>query len=215
MIRILIADDYSIVRRGIRQILTDGIDQPFIEEADDTISLINKALAEEWDIIISDISMPGGGGIEAIRQIRLHKPSQALLIVSIYPEEQFAFKVLGMGAYGYVNKDAATDELLSAVKTILAGRRYIQQHIAKDYSLRLQEEAGLLPHEFLNENEYEVMLKLVHGRSVKNIAIELATGEDSVTATLADILQKMDMKNNDEMMKYAAENGLVPSNDTL
>ena len=124
MQRILIADDHAVIRSGIRQILIEEFAPAHIEEATDTTSLIEKALSQEWDIIISDISMPGGGGFEALKQIREKKPQQKILILSVYLADQYATHSLKAGANGFLNKDTASDELSRAVKMILAGDHY-------------------------------------------------------------------------------------------
>lgn len=209
MLRILIADDHEIVRRGVSQILAEGLPFPEIDEAGDTQTLITKALSGEWDIIISDLSMPGGGGLEAIKAIKKEKPEQAILIISIFPEEQYAVRVLSLGASGYLNKDAATDELLKAVKAILTGRRYIQPAIAEKLTGKLQRQAGLLPHELLSERELAVMMKLVGGRSVTEIAAELTVSPNTVSTYRSRVLVKMDMKTNADLILYAVKNGLV------
>ncbi len=209
MLRVLIADDHAVVRRGIRQILTEGLAFPHIGEAPETIELIRMTLEEEWDIIISDISMPGGGGLEALRAIRKQKPAQPILIVSIFPEEHYAVKVLSMGAAGYLNKDAATDELLNAVKIILSGRRYIQPVIAEKLTDNLRKQAGLMPHELLSEREQEVLMGLVRGQSVSDIALLLEVSPNTVSTYRTRILMKMDMKNNADLITYAISNGIV------
>lgn len=209
MLRILIADDHEIVRRGIKQILQEGLSFPEIGEAADTSTLIQKATNEPWDIVISDLSMPGGGGIEAIAAIRLEKPQQRILIVSIYPEEQYAVRVIRLGASGYLNKDAATEELLKAVQVILSGRRYIHPFIAEKITLALRNQAGLLPHELLSEREFDVMIKLVSGDTISEIAEQLSLSPNTVSTYRSRILQKMDMKSNAEIITYAIKNHLV------
>lgn len=209
MLRVLIADDHAVVRRGISQILTEGLSFPHIGEAADTRELITLALDEDWDIIISDISMPGGGGLEGLRQIRKAKPHQPVLIVSIFPQEQYAVKVLSMGAAGYLNKDAATEELLDAVKMILSGRRYIQPSIAEKLTDSLRMQAGLLPHELLSEREMEVLTGLVRGQTVSEIAASLAVSPNTVSTYRSRIMAKMDMKTNADLVSYAMANGII------
>jgi len=209
MLRILIADDHEIVRRGIKQILQEGLSFPEIGEAADTPTLIQKATSEPWDIVISDLSMPGGGGIEAIAAIRLEKPQQRILIVSIYPEEQYAVRVIRLGASGYLNKDAATEELLKAVQVILSGRRYIHPFIAEKITLALRNQAGLLPHELLSEREFDVMIKLVSGATISEIAEQLSLSPNTVSTYRSRILQKMDMKSNADIITHAIKNQLV------
>lgn len=208
MLRVLIADDHEVVRRGIRQILLEGLPFPEIGEAPDTTVLISKALSEEWDIIISDLSMPGGGGMEAIREIKKSKPHQPILIVSIFPEEQYAVKVLSMGAAGFLNKDAATEELLNAVKMIISGRRFIQPVIAEKLTESLRRQAGLHPHELLSEREHEVMMKLVQGLTVSEIAVQLSVSPNTVSTYRSRILLKMNMKTNADLIAYSVQNGL-------
>lgn len=209
MLRVLIADDHEVVRRGIRQILVEGLPFPHIAEAPDATVLIRMALAEPWDIIISDMSMPGGGGLEALREVRKHKPGQAILIVSIFPEEQYAVKVLAMGAAGFLNKDAATEELLNAVKVIVSGRRYIQPSIAERLTESLRRQAGLEPHDLLSERELEVLLGLAKGLSVTEIAGTLSISPNTISTYRARILLKMNMKTNADLISYAIENGLL------
>jgi len=209
MLRILIADDHEIVRRGIRQILQEGLSFLEVGEAFDADSLINKATAEHWDIIISDISMPGGGVMNALPRIRASKPNQPVLIITIYPEEQYAVKLFRMGAAGYLNKDAATEELLKAVKVILSGRRYIHPSVAEKITIALRHEAGLMPHELLSEREFEVMSRLVSGSSVTQIAGELTLSPNTVSTYRSRILMKMDMKTNADLIRYALSNNLV------
>ena len=153
--------------------------------------------------------MPGGGGLEALRAIRKQKPAQPILIVSIFPEEHYAVKVLSMGAAGYLNKDAATDELLNAVKTILSGRRYIQPIIAEKLTENLRKQAGLMPYELLSEREQEVLMGLVRGQSVSDIALLLEVSPNTVSTYRTRILMKMDMKNNADLITYAISNGIV------
>jgi two-component system, NarL family, invasion response regulator UvrY len=153
--------------------------------------------------------MPGGGGIEAIAAIRLEKPQQRILIVSIYPEEQYAVRVIRLGASGYLNKDAATEELLKAVQVILSGRRYIHPFIAEKITLALRNQAGLLPHELLSEREFDVMIKLVSGATISEIAEQLSLSPNTVSTYRSRILQKMDMKSNAEIITYAIKNHLV------
>ncbi len=209
MLRILIADDHEIVRRGIKQILQEGLSFTEIGEASDTSTLIEMALALDWDIIISDLSMPGGGGMMAIPKIREVKPRQRILIISIYPEEQYAVRVIRLGASGYLNKDAATEELLKAVEIILSGRRYIHSSVAEKLTVDLRNQAGLLPHELLSERELEVMKRLVSGISVSEIAGDLSLSPNTVSTYRSRILLKMDMKTNADLIRYAISNNLI------
>lgn len=129
MMRILIADDHAFIRKGLVQILSDEFTDLYIGEAEDTYVLIDKALAEPWDLVISDISMPGGGGLEALSVIKAKLPDMPVLILSIYPEDQYALQVINAGAAGYLNKDAAPEELVVAVNTVFSGEKYLTEAV--------------------------------------------------------------------------------------
>ena len=209
MLKILIADDHEIMRRGIKQILVEGFSFVEIAEVSDTSSLIEKALSEHWDIIISDISMPGGGGLSAIPVIREKKPQQRILIISIYPQEQYAIRSISTGAAGFLNKEAATDELLTAIETILSGRKYVHPVLAEKMTGAQQRQAGLLPHELLSERELEVMIKLASGFPVIEIARQLSLSENTIRTYRLRVMDKMDMKSTADLMRYVIENKLV------
>ena len=130
MLKVLIADDYEIIRTGIRHILQEEFTLAEIGEAFDTPTLIEMATLQDWDIIISDISMPGGGGLEALKKILEKKPDQKILIITVYSQEQYASRVINAGACGFLNKDTAPDELVTAIKMVLSGQRYLPPDIA-------------------------------------------------------------------------------------
>ena len=209
MLKILIADDHEVVRRGIREILLEGLSFIQVGEAGDTASLVNKALSENWDIVISDLSMPGGGGIEALKRIRNEKPDQKILIITIYPEEQYAIRVFQAGAQGFLNKDTAPEQLVKAVQMILDGRKYIQPSLAEKMTAVIGQQANLYPHELLSEREMAVMLKLASGESVSQIAKELELTPNTISTYRARILQKMSMNSNAAMTQYAVEHSLI------
>ncbi len=209
MMKILIADDHEVVRRGIREILVEGLSFIQVGEAGDTSSLVEMALAEDWDIVISDLSMPGGGGIEAIRRIREMKPVQKILIITIYPEEQYAIRVFQAGATGFLNKDTAPDQLIRAVQTIMDGKKYIQPSLAEKMTAVIGLEANLLPHELLSEREMEVMLRIAKGQSVSQIAKELSLNPNTISTYRSRILQKMELSSNTEITRYTVEQKLA------
>lgn len=206
MRKVLIADDHEIVRRGIIQILKE--DFPFAEicEASDTDCLLEKALGEDFDIIISDLSMPGGGGLEAVQKIIAKKPEQRILIVSIYPDEQYAIRAIRLGASGFLNKDTAADELIKAINTINSGRRYINPELAEKMTKSNLKKSGLSPHELLSEREFQVMLKLADGDSISDIATQLNISANTVSTYRIRIMDKMEMKNNADLIRYVVEN---------
>ncbi len=207
-LKVLIADDHEIVRKGIRQILLDEYAFAQVDEAYDTNTLVEKALSEKWDIIISDLAMPGGGGLEGLSRIRAKLPFQRILILSIYPEEQYAVRVMKSGASGFLNKNFATEELIKAITCILSGRRYIQPTVSETMADLLQVKGGILSHELLDDQEYDVLLKLTSGLSVSQIAEKLSAPVTTVTAVRSRILQKMRLKTNADLLKYCTENNL-------
>jgi DNA-binding NarL/FixJ family response regulator len=209
MLKILIADDHEVVRRGIKEILLEGLSSIHIGEAGDTGSLVEKALSDEWDIVISDLSMPGGGGIEALKRIRETKPDQKILIITIYPEEQYAVRVFQAGAYGFLNKDTAPDQLVKAVQLILQGKKYVQPTLAEKMTSLLGQQANLRPHELLSERELEVFLRLARGESVSQIAKELEVTPNTISTYRSRILQKMDLSANAGLTQYAVEQQLI------
>lgn len=209
MLKVLIADDHEIVRRGLKQILLEEFPFTHIEEASDTETLIEKAISGNWDIILSDLAMPGGGGLDAVRQIRQQNITVPVLILSIYPEDQYALRVLKAGAAGYLNKDAAPEELVNAVQRILSGRRHISEAVAELLSLSLHQADEMPLHELLSEREYKVFRLIAAGKSNAAIAEELLIGSTTVSTYRSRILIKMNKKNNAELMQYAVENGLI------
>jgi two-component system, NarL family, invasion response regulator UvrY len=209
MLRVLIADDHEIVRRGLKQILLEEFPFTHIEEASDTTTLVEKAIAGNWDIILSDLAMPGGGGLDAVRQIRQQNITVPVLILSIYPEDQYALRVIKAGAAGYLNKDAAPEELVNAVQRILSGRRHISEAVAELLSLSLHQADEMPLHEFLSEREYRVFKLIAAGKSNTAISEELLIGSTTVSTYRSRILTKMNKKNNAELIQYAIENGLI------
>ena len=209
MLKVLIADDHEIVRRGLKQILLEEFPFTHIEEASDTKTLVEKAIAGKWDIILSDLAMPGGGGLDAVRQIRQQNITVPVLILSIYPEDQYALRVIKAGAAGYLNKDAAPEELINAIQRILSGKRHISETVAELLSLSLHQADETPLHELLSEREYKVFRLIAEGKSNAAIAEELLIGCTTVRTYRSRILNKMNKKNNAELIQYAIENGLI------
>lgn len=209
MLKILIADDHEIVRRGLKQILSEGFAFAKIEEANDCPSLVAKALSDTWDIVVSDLAMPGGGGLEALKQIKQHHPNLPMLILSIYPEDQYALRVMKAGASGYLNKDAAPEELVTAVNRILSGRRYITATMAEKLVRQLDEQADVPAHDLLSDREWDVFRHLAVGKSVSEISDTLSLKSTTVSTYRTRILVKMNMRNNADIIQYAIEHKLL------
>ena len=206
MLRILVADDHAIVRKGVMQILHDEFPAAIIEDVSNAEDLLHRTLTGNWDIVITDLSMPGRSGLDALKQIRLSKPSLPVLVLSMYPEEQYAIRVLKAGAAGYLNKEAAPDELVMAVRQILKGEKYITAFIAGAMSGNLSLNSDELPHHSLSDRELEVMKLIGVGKSVSEIAEMLLLSVTTVSTYRARILSKLQLKNNAAITLYVLEN---------
>ena len=209
MLRMLIADDHEIVRRGLKQILAEGFAFAHIDEAGDCPTLVHKALGEEWDIIVSDLAMPGGGGLEALKQIKKVSPEMPILILSIYPEDQYALRVLKAGASGYLNKDAAPEELVIAVQRILSGRRYVTETMAEKIVQTLDDGSNVPPHELLSDREWDVFRYLATGRTVSEICDILSLKSTTVSTYRTRIMIKMSLRTNADIIQYTLENKII------
>lgn len=209
MLRILIADDHTVVRRGLRQILMDEFSNAEIAEVPDAEELIKKVMAEHWDVVVSDLSMPGRSGLDALQQIKISHPDLPVLILSIHPEEQYALRALKSGASGYLSKDTAPDELVKAVKKVLLGKKYISQAIAEKLASTYSADSSLNPHETLSDREFDVMKLLANGKSVSEIAEMLSLSVTTVSTYRARLMVKMNLKSNSDLTKYAIENNLL------
>lgn len=209
MIRVLIADDHTVVRRGLKQILLEGFPTAMIEEVPDAEELIKRVMQAEWDVIISDLSMPGRSGLDALQQIKQFNPKLPVLILSIHPEEHYALRVLKAGASGYLSKDSAPDELVTAVNKVLMGKKYITDSIAEKLASVLDKDSNKAPHEFLSDREFSVLKLLAAGKSVSDIAESLFLSVTTVSTYRSRIMSKMDMKSNADLTLYAVEHKLL------
>jgi two-component system invasion response regulator UvrY len=207
--RILIADDHAIVRRGLSEILLEAWPSAHIEQVGDADMLLQRSLDDNWDLVISDLMMPGRSVLETVQQIRQNQPQVPVLILSIFPEEQYATRVFKAGASGYINKDAAPTELVKAVARILQGRKYITPAVAEKLAsdLRLDKERPV--HELLSDREFHVMKMLAAGNSITEIAAQLSLSPTTISTYRSRIMEKMKMKANAELARYALENGLI------
>ena len=207
---ILIGDDHSVVRRGLKNILNDAFPFAQIEEASDGIELLDKALEQEWSIIISDITMPGKTGIEVLKELKETKPKQPVLILSVHAPEQYAVRTLKAGAAGYLTKESAPDELVKAVQHILSGRKYITSEIAELLvDVNSNEDSNKKLHEILSDREFEVLKLIASGKTVSQIAEILSLSIHTISTYRSRILEKMRMSTNAELTKYAITNQLA------
>lgn len=209
MMRILITDDHTVVRRGLKQILQMEFPSAFIDEGSDAETLIKKVIKEEWDLVITDISMPGRSGLDALQQIKQDHPKLPVLVLSGHTEEQYAIRVLKAGASGYLNKDADPDELIKAVRRILQGKKYITPTIADQLIADLDKTNDKKAHELLSDREFEVFKQIASGKSVSDIATQMILSVTTVSTYRSRILMKMNLKTNAELTMYAIENKLL------
>lgn len=209
MIRILIADDHAIVRKGLKQLLLEEYPSAKVEEVGDAESLINKAIQDSWDVVICDLSMPGRSGLDALRQIKQTASALPVLIMSMHPEDQYALRVLKAGASGYLNKETIHDELIRAIHTVLLGKKFITPSIAEKLAEAFDTDSGKQFHELLSDREFDVFKLLAGGKSVSEIASQLSLSVTTVSTYRARIMEKMGMKSNAELTRYALEKGLI------
>jgi two-component system invasion response regulator UvrY len=207
--RFLLADDFSIVRKGLRQILLKGFPSAFIEEVSNAEDLLKKAVQEEWDVVISDISMPGRTGLDVLQQVRLTRPKLPFLMLSAHSEDQYAVRVLRAGASGYLKKESASEELVKAVNQLIRGEKYTTPSIAEKLTATLERDAARMPHEYLSDREFEFFKLLAAGKSVAEIAEDALLSVHAVSTYRTRILLKMNLKNNAGLTLYAIEQKLL------
>jgi two-component system invasion response regulator UvrY len=209
MLRILIADDHTVVRKGLRQILLEEFPSAEITETADAAALFMKVLKEEWDVVITDISMPDKSGLEVLQQIRRDHPRLPVLILSAHSEDQYAIRALKAGANGYLCKDSASEELVTAIRRILLGKKYITASLAEKLAVHLDLETDRPAHETLSDREFEVMKLLASGKVVSEIATQLCLSVTTISTYRARILTKMNLKTNYDLTRYAMDNNLL------
>jgi two-component system, NarL family, invasion response regulator UvrY len=207
MKRILLADDHSFIRLGLIQILKD--EYPFVEikEVSDGNSLIKEVMKYNCDLVISDLDMPGMNGLEALRQIKLIKPALPVLILSIYPEELYAVRVLKAGASGYLNKNAAPYELITALERIFLGRKYITPEIAEKILIHI--DTGENPHELLTNREFEIFKLLALGKTITQIADMLSLALTTISTHRGKIMSKLNLSTNSDLTRYAIVHNII------
>lgn len=209
MRRFLIADDHEVVRRGLKQILIDAFPSAIVAEVANAEDLLKKVSLEEWDVVISDISMPGRSGLEILQQIRQDHPKLPVLILSVQSEDNYAIRVLKAGASGYLNKESAADEMVRAVNHLLLGKKYITPSIGEKMAGLLDSDKGKLPHERLSDREFEVCKLLAAGKSVSEIAAMISLSVTTVSTYRARVMSKMNLKTNSDLTLYAIEHKLL------
>ncbi len=209
MLRFLIADDHAVVRKGLKQILQDAFPSALIEEVADAEELLKKVNKEEWDAVISDISMPGRSGLDVLQQIRQSHPKLPILILSMHHEDQYAIRVLKAGASGYLNKDSAPEDLVKAVNHVLLGKKYITSSIAEKLVTAVDQDGKKLTHEYLSDREFEVLKLLASGKSVSDISELISLSVSTISTYRARIMTKLSLRTNADLTLYSFEHKLI------
>jgi two-component system, NarL family, invasion response regulator UvrY len=206
--RIILADDHSFIRLGLVQILKDEYPAAEIKQVADGETLIKEVTLHEWDLVISDLDMPGRSGLEALEQIKLIKPHLPVLILSIYAEDLYAVRVLKAGASGYLNKNSAPDELITAIQRITLGKKYITPEIAEKLLSNLDDD-DKKPHELLTNREFEIFKLLALGKTVTQIAETLSLALTTISTYRSRVMEKLNLSTNSELTRYAISHHII------
>jgi DNA-binding NarL/FixJ family response regulator len=209
MIRILVADDHGVVRKGIAQIVADSPDMEVTAEAATGEEAMELVRTRPFDVVVLDIAMPGGGGLDVLRELRAENPALKVLVLSVYSEEQYAIRCLRDGASAYLTKGSPPEELILAIKTVAGGKRYITPSVADRLASYVEDSSRQLPHETLSDREMQVLVLIAAGKQVSDIAEELNLSVKTVSTYRSRILLKMGMETNAQLIRYAFQNRLT------
>lgn len=209
MIRILIADDHALFREGLKHILQENPDMVVAGVAGSGQEVMDKVWKEDYDVVLLDIAMPGMNGLDTLKLLKAQKPKLRVLVVSMYPEEQYALRAIKAGAMGYLTKVRASDELIEAVRRVGSGRNYVSPSIAERLLFDMADDSGRAPHERLSDREYQILCMIASGKTVSRIAEELNLSVKTVSTYRIRILEKTGMKTNAELTNYAIKQNLI------
>ena len=209
VIKILVADDHAVVREGLKQILSGMPDIMVAGEASDGFQALDQARKGDYDLLLLDIAMPRMSGLDVLKQLRSEGSELPILMLSMYPEEQYAIRTLKAGAAGYLAKESAPEELIAAVRKVCGGGKYVTSSLAEKLAAYIDSDMERAPHERLSDREYQVVLMIASGKTVSEIASELALSVKTVSTHRSRAIEKMGMKTNAELTHYAISNGLV------
>jgi DNA-binding NarL/FixJ family response regulator len=209
MIKILIADDHAIVRRGLKQIVSEQPDMFVGGEAENARDVLELVRSNKWNVIVLDINMPGRSGLEVLKELRREHPKLPVLVLSVHSEDQYGIRMLKAGAAGYLTKDSAPDELVSAIRKVHRGGRYISPSLAEALVFELGVDSDRPRHKALSDREYQVMTMIASGKTVSEIGDELSLSVKTISTYRARVLEKMKMRTNAELTHYAIENQLL------
>ena len=209
MTRVLIADDHELVRRGLKHLLADEIGPVKIGEAGTSQEAVELLTKQEWDVVLLDINMPGRSGLDVLEEVKRLQPGTPVLVLSGFPEADYAVRALKLGASGYLTKQSASDELVAAVRKVMAGGRYVTASLAERLAASLGGELDQKPHEALSNRELQVLRLIASGKSIKEIAAELSLSEKTVGTYRSRLAEKMTLSSNVELTRYALQHHLV------
>ncbi|MBU1237822.1 MAG: response regulator transcription factor [Gammaproteobacteria bacterium] len=207
-IHVLIADDHAIVRQGLRQILSETEDLIVAGEADDGVEALQLARQQEWNVFLLDVSMPNRNGIDTLKQLKKEFPRLPVLILSMHPEEQYAVRALKAGASGYLTKQSAPEQLVTAIRQVAGGRKYVSPTVAMQLADAIANDSEQPLHELLSDREYEVLKLIATGKTLTQIAEELNLAVATISTFRARILNKLGLSSTAELIRYGLENGL-------
>jgi two-component system, NarL family, invasion response regulator UvrY len=207
--RVLIVDDHAVFRRGLKETLVEVFSRVTFGEAQSAQEALEHVRRHDWDVVVLDISMPGKSGLDILTDLKRLRPKLPILLLSMHPEEQFARRALKSGAAGYLTKESVPEELQRAVKKVIHGGRYVSATLAEKLAVDLSGGAGRPIHELLSDREFQVLRMIASGKTVKQIADEIALSVKTVSTYRARILEKTGMKTNAELIRYALQSQLV------
>ena len=208
-VRLLIVDDHAVVRQGLQRILAEGFPGAVFGEASSAAQMLEQVWKATWDGIIMDVTMPGRSGVDALSEVKQARPETPVLVLSMHGEDLYAIRALKAGASGYLTKDKAPEELVAAVKRMLAGGRYVSASLAEQLAGQVAGVHERRPHEALSERELQVLCMLARGRTIKEIAAELSLSVKTVSTYNVRLLEKMKMTRTAELIRYALHHRLI------
>ena len=207
--KILIADDHAVVRRGLKQILSEERDVTVVGEAKNGHEALEMSRRLDWDVAVVDYAMPGRSGVELLKEIKRHHPKRPVLVLSMYPEEWHAVQVLRAGGAGYLSKETATEELMTAIRKVAKGGRYVSAGLAEKLASGLAPDRARAPHETLSDREYRVLWLLASGKPISQIAQEMFLSPSTISTYRTRILRKLGLANNAQLVQYAVQHQLI------
>jgi len=209
MIRVVVIDDHAVVREGIKRIISENPGMAVTGETGDGCEAMRVVKANPCDVVLLDITMPNKNGLDVLKQIHAESPRLPVLVLSMHAEDQYAIRVLRAGASGYLTKESAPANLVQAIRKVVRGGKYVSQSLAEKLVFDLDSETEKVPHETLSDREFQVLCMIASGKTVSDIAVELALSVKTISTYRVRILEKLQMKNNAEMTRYAIKQGLV------